>query len=468
MAAKKSSPPKKPRADQTATRKKQPTGSRSTTSRTAGTPSTDASASTPGGRGAGARRGSATQARGDREADDALDGESEIVTTGEGQDDLDDDELAADRQGADRQGANEDSTFGHADDDDGDEDANDHYGSEGRDHEDSSYDDYEGDARRGDSDEGEPEGDEDQEGAGRGRFARPSRALVPSQRGSSLGRSDPLEVYMREIQQHRLLTPDEEHELAVRYAKEQDVDAAARLVTANLRLVVKLAYEYRRAYRNMMDLIQEGNMGLMQAVKKYDPYRGVKLSSYAAWWIRAYMLRFILNNWRMVKLGTTQAQRKLFFNLNKERARLSALGIEPSNAEIASRLEVTESEVEEMDKRLSRGDASLDTPVNETDGRQTARVELMPASTSTPDSLNEGAELSHLVRKNLDEFRATLSGKDLLIFDQRLVADEPRTLQDLGDQFGVSRERVRQLEARLTGKLRTFLAERLGDAVEVA
>ena len=297
---------------------------------------------------------------------------------------------------------------------------------------------------------------------------RPSKALVRDKKTASLGRLDPLEIYMREIQAHPLLTPEQEKELAVRYAETQDVDAAARLVTANLRLVVKLAYEYRRAYRNMMDLVQEGNMGLMQAVKKYDPYRGVKLSSYAAWWIRAYMLRFILSNWRMVKLGTTQAQRKLFFNLNKERARLSALGIEPTNAEIAGRLDVTEREVEEMDKRLSRSDASLDTPVNESDGRQTARVELLPSASSSPDSLNEGAELSHLVRQNLDEFRTHLGGKDLIIFDERLVADEPRTLQDLGDQFGVSRERVRQLEARLTGKLRSFLTERLGDAVEMA
>ncbi len=285
--------------------------------------------------------------------------------------------------------------------------------------------------------------------------------------GSSIARLDPLQAYMREVQAHPLLTPDEEKQLAVRYAETGDVDAAARLVTANLRLVVKLAYEYRRAYRNIMDLVQEGNMGLMQAVKKYDPYRGVKLSSYAAWWIRAYMLRFILANWRMVKLGTTQAQRKLFFNLNKERARLTAMGIEPTNAEIAERLDVTESEVEEMDRRLSRGDASLDTPIDESDGRQTSRIELLPSDGTTPDLLTEDAELGSLLRQHLDEFRLGLSGKDLIIFDERLVADEPRTLQELGDQFGVSRERVRQLEARVTKQLRSFLGARLGDAVEV-
>jgi RNA polymerase sigma-32 factor len=283
----------------------------------------------------------------------------------------------------------------------------------------------------------------------------------------SLARVDALQMYMREVQRHPLLSPQEEHKLAVHYAKSGDVEAAAKLVTANLRLVVKIAYEYRRAYRNMMDLIQEGNIGLMQAVKRYDPYRGVKLSSYAAWWIRAYMLRFILNNWRMVKIGTTQAQRKLFFNLSKEKARLSALGIEPSHAEIAKRLNVDEKDVVEMDRRLSRGDASLDASVSESDGKPTTRMDLLPAAGVGPDLIAEGSEIQEIVRERLDEFRKTLSGKDVAIFDKRLVSEEPMTLQQLGDEFGVSRERVRQLEARLTGRLRDYLRETLGDAVEV-
>jgi RNA polymerase sigma-32 factor len=294
-----------------------------------------------------------------------------------------------------------------------------------------------------------------------------STAITRSEGG--LGRFDPLAVYMREVQRHPLLSADEQHQLAVGYHKNpEDLAAAARLVTANLRLVVKIAYEYRRAYKNMMDLIQEGNIGLMQAVKKYDPYRGVKLSSYAAWWIRAYMLRFILNNWRLVKLGTTQAQRKLFFNLSKEKAKLSALGIEPSDAEIAKRLNVAEAEVAEMDKRLARSDASLDASVGESDGRSVSRVELMPSPGSTPEGLAEGAELSELLQERLSQFREKLTGKDIVIFDKRLVADEPLTLQELGDEFGVSRERVRQLEARLTGKLRDYLKETLGDAVELS
>ncbi|HET9953153.1 MAG TPA: RNA polymerase factor sigma-32 [Polyangiaceae bacterium] len=287
----------------------------------------------------------------------------------------------------------------------------------------------------------------------------------PEVDSTALAKVDALAAYMREVQRHPLLTPDREHALAVEYKKTGDVNAAASLVTANLRLVVKIAYEYRRAYRNMMDLIQEGNIGLMQAVKRYDPYRGVKLSSYAAWWIRAYMLRFILNNWRMVKIGTTQAQRKLFFNLSKEKARLSQMGIEPTHAEIAKSLNVEESEVMEMDRRLARQDASLDAPVTEGDDRATTRLELLPSVADSPDRIAEDAQLHGLLREKLESFRSTLTGKDIAIFDKRLVADEPLTLQELGDEFGVSRERVRQLEARLTGKLREYLKTQLGDGL---
>lgn len=291
-------------------------------------------------------------------------------------------------------------------------------------------------------------------------------AIVP-QKDHALARLDMLQLYMQEVQRHPLLTPDEEHELAERFKKTGDVDAAKRLVTANLRLVAKLAFEYRRAYRNIMDLIQEGNIGLMQAVQHYDPYRGVKLSSYAAWWIRAYILRFILNNWRLVKVGTTQAQRKLFYNLSKEKARLSAMGIEPTHAEIALRLKVDEQDVIEMDHRLSASDASLDVNVGDNEGRQTTRMDLLPASAPGPDQLTESFDLESNLRHHLDQFRTTLSGKELVIFDKRLVAEDPITLQELGDEFGVSRERVRQLEARLTGKLRAFLSEALGDAVQI-
>ncbi len=282
---------------------------------------------------------------------------------------------------------------------------------------------------------------------------------------AALSRTDPLQAYLREVQRYKLLTAPEEKELTTQYAETQDVRTAAKLVTANLRLVVKLAYEYRRAYKNIMDLIQEGNIGLMQAVKRYDPYRGVKLSSYAAWWIRAYMLRFILNNWRLVKLGTTQAQRKLFFNLNKEKAKLAALGIDPSADIIAERLGVETHEVVEMDRRLSSAEASLDAPVGDAEGRSVSRIDLMPSATSGPDTIVERHEMDQLVSDRLKEFRKNLKGKDIVIFDKRMAAEDPLTLQELGDEFGVSRERVRQLEARLHHKLRDYLKSELGDAV---
>ena len=286
--------------------------------------------------------------------------------------------------------------------------------------------------------------------------------------GSSMERLDPMAAYLREIQRHPLLTPEETHALASKFIATQDPALAARLVTANLRLVVKIAYEYRRAYKNIMDLVQEGNIGLMQAVKRYDPYRGVKLSSYAAWWIRAYILRFILNNWRLVKLGTTQAQRKLFFNLRKKRSELQAMGIDPTNEEIAKQLNVPESDVAEMDVRLAQSEKSLDAPVGDADGRSIAKVDMMPSVGAGPEAQMADNELQALVKEKLAEFRSTLIGKDkdLAIFDLRLVADDPLTLQDLGDKFGISRERVRQLEQRLLGRLRDYLKREMGDATD--
>lgn len=285
--------------------------------------------------------------------------------------------------------------------------------------------------------------------------------------GRALSTRDPFQAYMREVQRYPLLTADEEKKLTREFHETQDPEIARRLVTANLRLVIKLAYEYRRAYKNMMDLIQEGNIGLMQAVQRYDPYRGVKLSSYSAWWIRAYMLRFILNNWRLVKLGTTQAQRKLFFNLNKQKAKLTAMGIEPTHKVIADRLGVKEKEVRDMDRRLSSSEASLDAPLGDSEGRSVARIELMPSNQRGTDEAVATRELNELLNQHLNTFRDRLSGKDLVIFDKRMVAEDPLTLQKLGDEFGVSRERVRQLEARLAGKLRDFLKSELGDAVEM-
>ncbi|MGB5702634.1 MAG: RNA polymerase factor sigma-32 [Polyangiales bacterium] len=282
---------------------------------------------------------------------------------------------------------------------------------------------------------------------------------------SALSRRDPLGLYMRDVQRYPLLSKEEEHDLAVRYFEEDDLDAAKQLVTSNLRLVVKIAYDYRQAYKNILDLVQEGNIGLMQAVKKYDPYKGVKLSSYAAWWIRAYILRYILNNHRLVKVGTTQAQRKLFFNLQKEKARLSAMGIEPTAEIIAERLNVPERDVVSMDMRLAAGDASLDAPVGTSEGRSVARVELLPSDDVRVDDTLAEAQVGDQFTVKIHEFGKTLEGKEKKIFDDRLVSEDPKTLQVLGDEFGVSRERVRQIEKRLLKKLKEFLRDELGETV---
>jgi len=296
------------------------------------------------------------------------------------------------------------------------------------------------------------------------RFVSTPGKLVKS-KASPLARYDPLQAYMRDVQRYKLLTPQEEREAAIRYYEQGDLEAAATLVTANLRLVVKIAYDYRRAHRNLSDLIQEGSIGLMQAVKKYDPYKGVKLSTYAAWWIRAYILRFILNNARLVKLGTTQAQRKLFFNLRKEKAKLSAMGIEPSAENIAQRLNVSQDEVVQMDRRLSAGDASLNAPVHNDDSGSVTRMDLLPGSNERVDDALAAAEVQELVHERLQTFGAKLTGKDARIYHERMVAEEPRTLQELGEEFGVSRERVRQLEKRLQLKVRDYLASELGEGL---
>jgi len=287
-------------------------------------------------------------------------------------------------------------------------------------------------------------------------------------RDRSLVRHDPLQSYVQEIRRYPLLSRDEEHVLAVRYAETGDVDAARRLVTANLRLVVKIAHEYQRAYKNLLDLVQEGNIGLMQAVKKYDPYRGVKFSSYAAWWIRAYVLKFILNNWRLVKIGTTQAQRKLFFNLRKERDRLEAQGFEVGPKLLAERLDVTEQEVREMEQRLGAHEVSLDAPLKSDESESRTYLDVMPGAERTrPDTQFEGSEFSTLLRRKLEEFAATLSGREATIFRERLLSEPPLTLQEIGERYGVSRERARQLEQRLIERVRAYLRQELGDTVDV-
>jgi RNA polymerase sigma-32 factor len=303
------------------------------------------------------------------------------------------------------------------------------------------------------------------EGAGRA-DPSPSTALIP--RGQrSIALLDPLQAYFNEARRYPLLSREEEHELAVRYREEGDLEAARKLVTSNLRLVVKIAHEYRKAYRHLLDLIQEGNIGLMHAVKKFDPYRGVKLSSYAAWWIRAYILKFILNNWRMVKIGTTQSQRKLFFNLRKEVEKLRSMGIDsPEPKLLAERLDVPEHEVRTMQKRLAARDLSLDAPLRGEEGSAT-HLDFVSDPGVTPDEEVADRQLGDLVRQKIRVFGHSLDGREREIFELRTIAEEPLTLQEIGDRYGITRERARQLERRMMDRLRDYLRQELGDAVDI-
>jgi RNA polymerase sigma-32 factor len=294
---------------------------------------------------------------------------------------------------------------------------------------------------------------------------------LPARRpdGGGLVRYDPLRAYMAEVARHPVLSREEEHALAVRYRETGDVEAAYRLVASNLRLVVKIAHEYRRTAFQLLDLVQEGNMGLMQAVKKYDPWKGVKLSSYAAWWIRAYIIRFVMENWRMVKLGTTQAQRKLFFNLSKEREKLLARGVDPTPRLLAKNLQVEEKEVEEMAARMAGEDLSLDAPLpgGDEDQRQTRLDRVASSDEAAADDRIGDEQLRRLFREKLDVFsRAVTDEKERFILEHRLLPPDgtaPLTLQEVGDRFRLTRERARQIEAKLTGRLRDFLRAEIPD-----
>jgi RNA polymerase sigma-32 factor len=279
-----------------------------------------------------------------------------------------------------------------------------------------------------------------------------SRALIPF---------DPLTRYLAEIRRFPLLDREEEAAIAKRYYETRDPADAFRLVTANLRLVVKIAREFARASRNLLDLIQEGNMGLMEAVKNFDPYRGIRFPSYAVWWVRAYIIRYLMNNWRMVKLGTTQAQRKLFFNLRKETEQLEAMGIEPGPRLLAERLGVKEREVSEMQERMEQAELSLDQPVGA--DSETTLGNLLTDEENNPERAVAEAEWRAFAKTQVEDFAATLDDKELEVFRQRLWSENPPTLQDVGHRLGISGERVRQIESRLKQKLREFVESRATD-----
>jgi RNA polymerase sigma-32 factor len=269
--------------------------------------------------------------------------------------------------------------------------------------------------------------------------------------------TDPLGRYLAEIRRFPLLSREEEAVIARRYIKNKDPEDAYRLVTANLRLVVKLAYEFARATRNVLDLIQEGNVGLMEAVKNFDPEHGIRFPSYAVWWVRAYIYRYLINNWRLVKIGTTQAQRKLFFNLRKETERLEREGFKPQPLLLAHRMGVRESDVREMQERMGQSEVSLDQPTGGGEDSDTRLLDVIPDAAHNPETETADREWRDFARDKVKQFADTLTGKERDIFDARLLAEDPETLQEIGARFGISRERVRQIETRLKRRLKEFI-----------
>lgn len=274
-----------------------------------------------------------------------------------------------------------------------------------------------------------------------------------------------LHRYLQEISQYELLTREETDELAVRFREDGDQDAAYRLVSSNLRLVVKVAMDFQKYWmQNFMDLIQEGNVGLVQATKKFDPYRGVKFSYYAAYWIRAYVLKFIMDNWRLVKIGTTQAQRKLFFSLNKERKLLEGQGFAAEPKLLAERLNVKEREVVEMGQRMDNWDVSLESPVrSDSDDEQ---KNFLPSNGPGIESTVAGKEIKAKLTELLDTLKVKLNDKEKMILEKRLLTDEPLTLQNIADRFDISRERVRQIEVNLLKKMKKYLEAEMPDIVD--
>jgi RNA polymerase sigma-32 factor len=295
---------------------------------------------------------------------------------------------------------------------------------------------------------------------------RDTPTRLPVSAGSTGDRSvepvDALTRYMAELRHHAPISREEEHELAVRWYEYGDVEAARRLVLSNLRLAFKVAMEYRRAWTNLLDLVQQSNLGLLEAVQRFDPYQGVRLSSYAVYWIRAFILKYVLDNFRIVRLGTTRAQRKLFFRLNKEKRELERKGFEVGPKLLAESLDVSEDDVLDMERRLSQPDLSLNAPARgEDDSREVGDL-LAGAGASAEDNV-AGAELRRVFNDKVREFAESLEERDRRIIEERILAEQPRTLAALGEEFGVSRERVRQLEERIVSRMREYLKQNLVD-----
>jgi len=276
-----------------------------------------------------------------------------------------------------------------------------------------------------------------------------STELVPSS-------TDPVARYLAEIRRYPLLSKEEEHKLAVNYFESKDPALAQKLVTSNLRFVVKVAAEYAKFGARLIDLVQEGNVGLMHAVKEYNPYKGARLITYAVWWIRGYIQEYLMRQYSMVRIGTTQTQRKLFYQLQREREQLERMGFQQGIAQLSGKLGIPEKEVEEMSQRVLGRDVSLSQPVGDSDSASLMDFQADDQENSIEDRLGHAEELK-LLNEKIEEIRGDLNERELFVLDNRLLSDEPMTLQEIGDKYGITREAARQLEARLMNKIKAQL-----------
>ncbi|MGD2024086.1 MAG: RNA polymerase factor sigma-32 [Desulfobacterales bacterium] len=289
-----------------------------------------------------------------------------------------------------------------------------------------------------------------------------SSEMSPKRMTVKESNTDAFQRYLIGISKYKLLTINEEKQLFRRVHERNDQQAAQTLVTSNLRLVIKIAMDYSNLWmQNLLDLIQEGNLGLIKAVDKFKLEKNVKFSYYASFWIKAYIIKHLMDNWRLVKIGTTQAQRKLFFKLKSEKQKLNDEGFEPSAELIAERLSVPKKDVVEMDQRISGWDVSLDAPLSE--DSDTARVEFMKTPTNSLEDRVSQKELQLILRQRLKEFRKEMDSRELHIFDQRIFAEEPQTLSEIGQKYGISRERVRQIQKGIIAKLKDAFKHDLPD-----
>jgi RNA polymerase sigma-32 factor len=290
------------------------------------------------------------------------------------------------------------------------------------------------------------------------------KPLVPVVREKgSLVPLDPFTAYLQEIRKYPALTEAEEKELAIRYQETGDLESAYKLTTANLMMVIKIAMTFKREWQNMMDLVQEGNIGLMKAVKNFDPFRGVRLSAYATWWIKSYILKHILDNWRLVRVGTTNARRKLLFNLKKEKEKLEREGFDPTTKLLAERFGVEESEVIDVSASIGAMDVSIDTPAR-SDSTMTP-AQMLSDGRSVEKNI-EQKQSRQILSENIERFKAELNPNEIEIFDQRVLSEDPLSLQEIGDRRGVTREAVRQAEQRLLKKFKTYIEENMPEAAD--